>query len=69
MQMVGIKMKKPMNAVGSIQGTIIIDYDPVRHEIGIVNLSHDEFRDEKPEMKHDSFEFVSTLYTNYSGKK
>lgn len=68
MQKVGVKMKKQIKS-RDFGGSIITSYCPVRHETGIVNLSHEEFRNEKPGMKHDSFEFVSTLYTNYSGKK
>lgn len=69
MQMVGVKMKKSMKPIESIGGTIITSYYPVRNETGIMNLPERNLWQAKAGQKHDSFEFVTTLYTNYSGKK
>jgi len=69
MQMVGVKTKKSMKSIESIGGTIITSYYSVQNKTGIMNLPERNLWQAKAGQKHDSFEFVTTLYTNYSGKK
>ena len=68
MRPVGVFMKKFLKS-GDALNSLITSYYPIRNETGTVNITHTKFRNDKPGMKHDSFDFVTTLYTNYSGKK